>query len=271
MKHINVPGTYGQPVPGVIVAGHFDEGDSYSVKRPGGMRDCLITLTLGGEGYFITNGRKRICRAGDLTILKGVPHQYGTSRGQRWNFVWAHFSPELLEPRFDFAEECAVFPVDNMYMRKRMYRAFKRVIADAQERGPYWQELCLHSLREILLLNQRRSHRMDPRIEQALHLLSTQMKKPFLVADLAREVGLSPSRLSHLFKETVGCSIVESLNRMRLDQAALLLEHTERGPSEVAYDVGFQNYNHFAGLFRKRFGVSPRAYKNGDREHLGGE
>jgi AraC family transcriptional regulator of arabinose operon len=69
--------------------------------------------------------------------------------------------------------------------------------------------------------------------------------------------------LSRLFKENVGYSIVEALNRMRLDQAALLLEHTDRGPTEVAYDVGFQNYNHFANLFRKRFDTSPRTYKIG--------
>ncbi|CAG7600566.1 Arabinose operon regulatory protein [Paenibacillus solanacearum] len=265
MKQYNDPDDYNDyPVQGIIVAGHFAENDSYSVKRPEGIRDCLLALTLQGEGYFITDEGKRICRAGDVAIMRGdTPHQYGTCRGEVWNFVWTHFSPELLEPRFEFAEACAIVHIDNSYVLKRMYRAFKRIIADWQERRPYWQELCHQSLREILLLlKQRQSNPMDPRIEQTLHLLSTQMKRPFQIAELAREVGLSPSRLSHLFKETVGCSIIEALNRIRLDQAALLLEHTDRGATEVAEDVGFQSYNHFASLFRKRYGTNPRAFKS---------
>ncbi|WP_248927816.1 helix-turn-helix domain-containing protein [Paenibacillus hamazuiensis] len=271
MKHYNTPDSYGQPIPGVIVAGHFSEKDQYHVHRPDGMRDFLITLTLRGEGYFIASGVRQICRAGDLTILKGsVPHQYGTCRGEEWNFVWAHVSPELVETAFGAANECLILPIDNPVLRRRMFRAFKKVIADAHERRPYWHELCQNALLEILLLlKQRQTHHMDPRIEQALNLMSAQMKKPLLVAELARAVGLSSSRLSHLFKEHVGLSIVEALNRMRLDQAALLLEHTERGPMEVAYDVGFQNYNHFSQLFRKRFGMSPRVYKNG--KSAGGE
>lgn len=264
MKQYNDPDDYNvYPAQGIIVAGHFAEDDSYCVKRPEGIRDCLIALTLHGEGYFITNEGRRICRAGDVAVIQGdTPHQYGTCRGEVWNFVWAHFSPELLEPRFEFAEKCAIVQIDNSYVFKRIYRAFKRVIADWQERRPYWQELCHQSLREILLLlKQRQSNKMDARIEQTLHLLSSQMNKSFLIADLAREVGLSSSRLSHLFKETVGCSIIDALNRIRLDHAALLLEHTDRGPTDVAGDVGFQNYNHFASLFRKRYGTSPRAFK----------
>ena len=60
--------------------------------------------------------------------------------------------------------------------------------------------------------------------------------------------------------EGTGMSIIEALNDMRIRQAALLLEHTNRNSSEVANDVGYHNYNHFMNQFRKRFGVGPSAY-----------
>jgi AraC family transcriptional regulator of arabinose operon len=44
----------------------------------------------------------------------------------------------------------------------------------------------------------------------------------------------------------IGHSIVETLIQMRLRQAALLLQHSNRNATEIAQDVGFQNYNHFA-------------------------
>jgi AraC family transcriptional regulator of arabinose operon len=263
MKHFNEPHEYGDPVPGIIVAGHFFVQDTYITKRPQGIKDCLITFTLQGEGYFIAGDNKQICKPGDVVILKGrAPHQYGTSPGHVWNFVWSHFSHDLLETPYFPDEELIIQSIDNDYMRKRIYRAFKRVIQDSRERRDYWHELCKNSLKEILLLlAQRQTKKLDPRIEQALHLLSSHMKEPLRIEEIAKSIGLSASRFSHLFKENVGHSVIETLNQMRLNQAALLLEHTARNAMEVAFDVGFHNYNHFAKLFRKHFGTNPRSYK----------
>jgi AraC family transcriptional regulator of arabinose operon len=263
MKHFDKPNTYGEIKSEGIVAGHFLEKDSYTTKRPHGMKDSLITLTLGGEGYFITQGKEHICRAGDVVVMKGsYPHQYGTTRGQVWNFVWSHFSPNLFEVKFLPDEPLFIYSVENDYSRKRIYRTFQKVIQDSRERNEYWHELCQNSLREIfLLLAQMQNKKNDSRIEQVLHLLSVQMQDALRIEDLARSVGLSPSRLSHLFKQNVGSSIVETLNEMRLNQAALLFEHTERTAMEISLDVGFQNYNHFANLFRKHFGMNPSSYK----------
>ncbi|BBH19073.1 DNA-binding transcriptional regulator AraC [Paenibacillus baekrokdamisoli] len=257
------PSFYGEHVKGMIIAGHFDETDSYFTKRPSGMSDWLITYTLDGEGYFSTPGREDICRIGDVALLRqGTPHQYGTSRGQIWNFVWAHFSSRMMETSLLPVTPLLIHSVDNDSARERIYKAFQRVISDSIERSAYWSELCENNLREILLLvAQRESKQIDARIEEVQHLLSTTMSATFRIEDLAKKVGLSPSRLSHLYKETIGISIVESLNQMRIRQAALLLEHTDRIASEVALDVGFQNYNHFANQFRKHYAMSPRAFQ----------
>ncbi|MEF3303678.1 helix-turn-helix domain-containing protein [Paenibacillus sp. GYB003] len=256
---------------GVVIAGHFDNPDSYVTRRPEGMEDWLVTYTLSGQGYFVTSGVKRLCGAGDLVLLKsGTPHEYGTEKGGRWNFVWAHFSSRMMETGLLPDRELIVHRIESGAMRKRVYRAFKRVLADFGERGPYWHELSENALREILLLLARRmSKPVDPRIEETLRLLSGSMRETVRVDTLAKAVGLSPSRLSHLFKQTTGRSIVEALNLMRVRQAALLLTHTDRNASEVALDVGFSNYNHFLNQFRKRYGVSPSAFqKNGYRTEL---
>ncbi|MFC5649192.1 helix-turn-helix domain-containing protein [Paenibacillus solisilvae] len=265
-KHsYNKPAAYGEYVNGMIIAGHYHETDTYLTKRPNGRSDWLITYTLEGEGRFITPGREDYCSKGDLTLLRhGTPHQYGTRSGRIWNFVWAHFSSRIVETNLLPDMPLFIHAVDNDSAHQRIYQAFRRVISDSIERSAYWSELCENNLREILLLiAQRESKPIDARIEETQHLLSTNMAAVFRIDELARKVGLSPSRLSHLYKETIGVSIVESLNQMRIRQAALMLEHTNRNASEVALDVGFQNYNHFANQFRKHYGVSPRAYQSG--------
>ncbi|GHI01109.1 DNA-binding transcriptional regulator AraC [Neobacillus kokaensis] len=248
---------------GVSVAGHFHMNDSYVTKRPQGMSDWLITFTLGGEGYFLINKEEKRCSAGDIVLLRaGTPHQYGTCQGKEWNFLWAHFTQDLFEINYLPDGALLTHTVENDFVRKRTQQAFEKLIQDYREKNRYWNELCQNSLSEILLLYAQRQHQsLDPRMEEVLHLLSKNMKDSIRIDDVAKSVGLSSSRLSHLFKENMGQSILETLNQMRLNQAILLLEHTDRTATEVAIDVGFQNYNHFANQFRRRYGMPPREYR----------
>lgn len=269
MRPKDLPSSFPLENEDTLLAGHFDEPEGYVAKRPRGMNDWLVTFTLGGEGFYRIPGREEArVRAGDVALLKpGTPHEYGTSPGERWHFVWAHFSPRMIEAGLLPQDEpLDVQRVESGHVRKRILRAFRRILADSRERGDYWQELCVGALREALLLvAQRRRNKRDARVEEALRLLSIHMREPVRIEALARAVRLSPSRLSHLFKEQTGESIVDALNGMRIRQAALLLEHTGRTASEVSYDVGYHNYNHFINQFRKRYGLSPSAYQKQKR------
>lgn len=244
-----------------IFGGHFDEGDTYKTVRTNGRNDWLIVYTISGEGYFRTSAGEKRCEAGQITLLRaGVPHEYGTVQGQRWNFIWIHF-PELSEISYLPYDEVFIHTLPGGYIRERIYHNFLNLLHDSRNRSSFWSTLCENSLREIILLiAQRLSSRLDPRIEQTLQLLSISLKEKVRIDELAKAVGLSPSRLSHLFKQEMGISMLDYLNQMRLKQAALLLEHMGRTATEASLEAGFNNYNHFAALFRKLYGVSPRDF-----------
>ncbi|WP_419888421.1 helix-turn-helix domain-containing protein [Neobacillus niacini] len=256
------PSNYDGLAYSTVIAGHFHETDTYSTVRPDGMSDWLITYTLGGEGYFETDGTEKRVRAGDVALLRpGTPHRYGTPKGETWHFVWAHFSGGFMDASLLPLGALTIVQIEQNAMKDRVYDAFHRILSDSRERGAYWHELCLSALREILmLLAKQQTSGFDPRIEETLYLLAQRMQETVRVEELAHNIGLSASRLSHLFKENTGESIVEALNRMRIKQAALLLAHTNRNATEAAQDVGFQNYNHFTRQFRKFIGVNPSEF-----------
>jgi len=247
----------------LIIAGHFAVPDTYVSKRPHGRKDWLMIYTLGGEGYAITPNMQVTCRAGDVTLLKpDIPQHYGTREGAHWDMVWVHFSDQRVEKHLLPHQEIHQQSIENESAQNRIRHAFERIITDSTEGGPYAQELGYNALREILmLLAQRDMQKRDARVEEVLFLLSQHIREPLKVDAIARKVGLSPSRLSHVFKENTGCSIVEMLNQMRIRQAALLLRHTDRSAFEVSQDVGFHNYNHFINQFRKYIHMTPSAYR----------
>jgi len=253
---------------GTIITGHFRENDRYAIQRPAGRPDCLIALTISGEGYFRTPSGERRCQADQIAIMRrGVPHEYGTVPGQHWEFIWAHFS-QLSEIGYLPDEDVLVVELPEGDSRQRASRAFHSLLRDSRERSAYWHALCENAIQEVLLLvAQRLEKRIDPRVERVLQLLTKSMQEEMRVDRLASAVNLSASRLSHLFKQEMGISILDYLNDMRLRQAALLMRHMGRSATEASLDVGFNNYNHFAALFRRKHGTSPRSFAKQPSEH----
>ena len=246
-----------------LLAGRFHVGDDYLIDRPEGRGDWLVAFTLSGRGAIWTPAGETFCEAGDLLLLKaGVPHRYGTAPGARWHFYWAHFPGEDMDPALLSDEEATVRRIEDQRASSRIVRAFRRILDDLKEQRPYWHDLCIGSLKEILALSLRGEESgLDPRVADALRILAKKAREPLSVDGLAAAVGLSPSRLAHLFKAETGRSIIDTLNAMRVREAALMLEFTRLGASEIAYSVGFQNYNHFLNQFRRRYGMSPGAYR----------
>ncbi|WP_339278638.1 helix-turn-helix domain-containing protein [Paenibacillus sp. FSL W8-1187] len=249
-----------ESIPG-LVAGHFRRGDDYSVRRPEGADSWLLAYTLEGRGYFRTPAEQSSCSEGDLILLrKDVAHEYGTAKGEQWHFMWCHFA-RLPHTGLLPEKELLNVPLSGTF-RRRALRSFRLLLQDARERGAYGLLRCENHLGALLLLAASQlGDRVDPRVAAVLRVLASRMEEELRIEDLARIAALSPSRLSHLFKEQTGRTILETLAEMRLEQAALLLAHAGRLPSEAAAEVGFRSYNHFAALFRRRFGVSPSAYR----------
>lgn len=72
---------------------------------------------------------------------------------------------------------------------------------------------------------------------------------------------LHPSYLSRLFKENNGESFHTTLIRLRMEQAAFLLKHTELYIDEVADRCGYLSSSLFSATFRRHFGVSPGRFR----------
>jgi len=86
--------------------------------------------------------------------------------------------------------------------------------------------------------------------------------------ELAREVHVSPSHLSRLFREQTGLSLSEYRNRQRM---ARFLSSCDRGREtrllDAALQAGFGSYAQFHRVFRRMVGLSPMAYRRSRAGH----
>lgn len=86
--------------------------------------------------------------------------------------------------------------------------------------------------------------------------------EPLNLKMLANAFCISVSYLQHTFKAQTGYSIIDYLNRTRIDNAAKLLRETDLHISEISEKVGFPDYNYFSRVFKKYKELTPSAYRN---------
>jgi AraC-like DNA-binding protein len=96
---------------------------------------------------------------------------------------------------------------------------------------------------------------------RALELLEDRLERPPARAELARTLGLHPNYLSALFTACGGASFRRTLEDLRLERARMLLAaEPELGVAAVAARCGWTDPGHFARVFRRRTGCSPRRF-----------
>lgn len=80
------------------------------------------------------------------------------------------------------------------------------------------------------------------------------------IADRAREVGLTSTRLTHYFRRYVGVSPHQYVVRRRLAVSADLLD-SGLSVSDTCYRSGFENLSHFCRTFQRTFGVRASTWR----------
>jgi len=79
---------------------------------------------------------------------------------------------------------------------------------------------------------------------------------------LAEHLGLSPKKLQLGVRFLYGYSVNQYLTNLRMEVARELIHTTDQSLSEICYSIGFSSKSYFSKLFRDRFGILPRDYKN---------
>lgn len=86
------------------------------------------------------------------------------------------------------------------------------------------------------------------------------------VDDVASHVELSVSRSSFLFKSHIGKSMMEYALDVRLNIAIGKMKFTSETLEQIAEDSGFNTYNYFHKVFRKKYNKSPGDYRRREKD-----
>ena len=100
----------------------------------------------------------------------------------------------------------------------------------------------------------------DAQIGEALHMMHKDVRRPWTVAELARNVGMSRSSFAARFAKVVGSPPFDYLANWRMTLAKAALTSSKKPMSEIAELAGYQSVSAFSTAFSRATGFSPTMY-----------
>lgn len=86
------------------------------------------------------------------------------------------------------------------------------------------------------------------------------------VSDIIAQTNYSHSQFLNIFKQYTGVSIVQYMNRLRIEYAAELLRHTDSTVLAICEESGYDSLSFFIKSFKSQYGQTPLQYRKSQRD-----
>lgn len=218
---------------------------------------------------YVSDGQASYTQDGETTIVgpghaycftKGTDHLYSTGPTGYLSTRYVGLDGPLLDLLLRYLSLWGVCLVAQPRGLEPLMRRAYRLLS-----GPSDPETTLQASSlayDILLcLSSAIRPRHHAAVERCLDLMSRSLHLRMDMRGICAELGVSTTHLRRLFRRELACSPMEYFLSQKLTWAASMLLHTNRTVKDVAAAAGYDNQLYFSNQFKRRFGVSPRAYR----------
>ncbi len=203
-----------------------------------------IVVAVNGSCLYSVDFKQYEVKEGDILIIPPASLHSFERQGEESfiGFVILFHAAMINNNTLDICSAKYITPIFNNEMYLPCF-----IPSDSEHNQP------LHAIiREILILQ----------MKKIIHYIEEHYNEKITLETLADHAGLSQYHLAHTFKKCTGQSPIEFINHYRLSMAAARLIETDEQIIEIAIDTGFNNISYFNRIFKKRFGVTPKEYRN---------
>jgi AraC-like DNA-binding protein len=243
----------------------------------------LVFFTKGKGMKFIGDDIS-LYNEGDLFLIgENLPHTFVSYEDENTPKVEAfciQFSKEI----FETFVECNVF--------KKMFQAAKRGISFPSKSEVLEEKIkqiidnkginAIVLLFEILEILQQLSNTLpilqqeyqqhsaiidaSTRLRTAIDFINTHYQEHIALQEIADKCHFSPNAFCRWFKQNMGLTFVDYLNKVRLTNVCQLLISTDFPVGQIALQTGFENISTLNRLFQQKLNTSPSAYRTNNKK-----
>jgi AraC-like DNA-binding protein len=263
-------------VPGLEQVGHDLHSETIPLPEHS-HRGTEICYLASGEVTWMVGARRLRLVGGTVSVVgPGLVHRGELDVIAPSDIYWTVFRAGELQPRPD-RQSLRVLGGRRAYVARApeaVAELFPAIMRECAGGGPGWRaaagaRLTLLALECARLAPGSSARRLEPPPEpvaRAARRLAADLEHPPAVRELARWVGLGPTRFHQLFRRTFGLTPRAYLARLRLAAAREALAASGEDITALAIRLGFPSSQHFATVFKKHTGMTPSAFRKRARE-----
>ena len=215
-----------------------------------------------------------------LIIKQGAEHKLFINKDMKAHCVCVQIKKELLNIKDEeipsnnpyflfennrFGNRGFIKVIDD----EKIFNCLFRIVTDYNSKDSGWELLVKSELVELIIRINRSIEKERLLIEdksneyilKAMSYIYQELINPIKPKDIADYVCLSTTHLMHIFKQYTGTTVMQQVTKLRNQRAKDLLLNTTLSVSEIAFQCGYPNIQHFSMVFKKTAGVTPSIYR----------
>jgi AraC-like DNA-binding protein len=102
-------------------------------------------------------------------------------------------------------------------------------------------------------------------LSETLDFIHEKFSEPLRISQLARRAGMSPHQFDLRVRRLIHLSPMQLIQKLRIDEAARLLDETDRPLAQIAADVGYCDQSALTRRFRSIVGLTPGQFRQRPR------
>lgn len=251
----------------VNCAGRIVANKPFVTDNVEGRADYYLIYVECGELEIAWNGGICTARSGSVIIFPPHYHYQYTFYGEHTlSYLWAHFTGSYAER---FLGECGFGSLPCIFHSEpdiKIVSRFDKLFDTFASHERLQRQKLACSLEEILLRIASGLNGRERSISLAgsLGYIHAFYSRELRIPELAKMESLSNSRYITVFKKHMGMAPSDYVINLRINVACDLLKSSDMSIKEIAASVGYDNAHFFSKLFKKKTGVSPKAYREGE-------
>jgi AraC family transcriptional regulator, arabinose operon regulatory protein len=255
----------------ILFCGYSYHTNGYHSQHKSGYPSYLLRLQTEGLCEVVVKGKKMNLEKGDLLLIQpGDHYELLVQEGQISGDYHLVFEGDWVN---EWWERNKKQNVSRIHIDEKLLSLWRQIIIEKRRPASNQDdELTSYLLRALCLFLERAVHETAPSfnrpysVTRMMRYIEEHATQAFKIEDVALHAGLSISRSVHLFKSTVGKTIIEYALEIRLAAAVEQMKYTSMTLEQIAEDCGFGSYPYFHRVFHKKYGVAPGVYRRMELE-----
>ena len=250
--------------------GFFPQAAGHFRARVRAIDECIVIACVSGSGWYdIGDGRQPVTAGQVLLVPPGQIHAYGADAQSPWTIWWAHLAGAglggFLRAHGMHVGATLRTPSSFFETSSLLSQIVRLLEQDMTERSQIRAAGTAWHLLSVLAADRSLAVGMDQLVDEAAAVIRADLSEKASAERFARSAHVSKSHFGAQFRERFGVSVSGYQLQARMARARELFDLGGRSVSEVAASAGYDDPLYFTRQFTKFHGVSPSAYRRGER------